>query len=495
MARIVRISESVRLDDYEAYAQLAASVRELKREAALLVPELEGRTVWHVNSTEKGGGVAEMLPTVVSLMRELGVQTEWVVIESDKQAFFALTKQLHNLIHGAGDPTLGTAHTELYEQVNAENAERMLPWLKPGDVLVVHDPQPMALAMQLRRSLDLRTIWRCHIGLDDDTPETRAAWRFLEPYGEAYEHGVFSAPEYIPDFLRARSSLIYPAIDPLSDKNRELYVHKLVGVLSNAGLANAIGPVLTEPYRQGALRLTGQGEWLPAVDLDDIGLLHRPIVTQISRWDRLKGFAPLLRAFALIKERARSGRYDALPPVEQRRMELVRLVLAGPDPASVSDDPEGLEVVEEIRSLYVALPEAVQRDIAVLALPMEDRRQNALMVNALQRSSSMIVQNSLREGFGLTVTEAMWKQMPVLASRRAVGPRQQIRDGLDGRLVDDPEDAETLASTMVEMLNAPKDREAWGLSAQRRAHDEFMIFTQVRRWLEVVHATLAGAAI
>lgn len=485
MARIVPITDVPSLDRYEAYAQLASAVRELRRSAERLAPGLQGRTVWMVNSTEQGGGVAEMMPTLVSLMREVGVATEWVVIETEQAEFYELTKRIHNLIHGAGDPAFGPAHRALYERVNADNAAQLATWMKAGDVLVVHDPQPMPLANQLRASMDLHAVWRCHIGVDVELPQTRAVWEFLRPYADGYGHGVFTAPEYIPDYLRTRASLIHPAIDPLSDKNRDLYVHKLVGVLANAGLTT-IGPVLTERYEHTALRLMRDGAFAPAEAADEIGLVHRPVVTQISRWDRLKGFAPLLRAFALAKQRLHDGRYDAMRPPELRRMKLMRLVLAGPDPDSVTDDPEGLAVLDEIRTTYRSLPHHVQDDVAVLALPMANRRENALMVNALQRSSSLVVQNSLREGFGLTVTEAMWKQMPVLASRKAVGPRQQIRDGLDGRLIDDPEDLEALAETIVDVMNAPAEREAWGLSAQRRAHDDFLVFSQVRSWLEVL---------
>jgi trehalose synthase len=185
---------------------------------------------------------------------------------------------------------------------------------------------------------------------------------------------------------------------------------------------------------------------------EDIGLLTRPIVTQISRWDRLKGWAPLVRAFAHLKRELHEGRSNGRDPLHRRRLELVRLVLAGPDPASVADDPEGREVMDELRALFVELPDRIQRDIALVALPMSDRNQNALMVNAIQRASSVVVQNSIREGFGLTITEAMWKQIPVLSNSRAAGPRQQIRDGLDGRLIEDPENDEELAAAIDALL-------------------------------------------
>lgn len=484
MARRVE-THAAQLADYEAIAHLAPAVRELRTEAELLVPQLEGRTVWMVNSTEHGGGVAEMLPTMVALLRELGVHTEWVILESDRPELFAFTKRLHNLIHGSGEARIDRVEREVYEAVNLENARQLEGWMSDGDILAVHDPQPLPLAGQLTQHRRIRTVWRCHIGLDENTPETRTAWSFLEPYTEPYDHAIFSAPEYIPSYLRTRASVVYPAIDPLGPKNRELSLHKLVGVLANSALAVNPGPVLTPPYPAIAERLMPDGTFRPANMSEDIGLLTRPIVTQISRWDRLKGWAPLMRAFAKLKSKLYENDGDRTT-VHTRRLELVRLVLGGPDPASVADDPESREVLDDLHGIYADLPEHVQRDVALVSLPMADVRQNALMVNAIQRASSIVVQNSLREGFGLTVTEAMWKHVPVLSNRRACGPRQQVRDGLDGRLIGDAEDEDELAHALDEMLADPDCRARMGRSAQRRAHDEFMVFAQVRRWLELL---------
>lgn len=490
MARRIELPESHDLDVLEGYARLGAAVRELRAEARELAPLLQGRTLWMVNSTAQGGGVAEMLPGMVSLLRELGVKTEWVVLDAEEPAFFAFTKRLHNLIHGEGDPRLGAAEREVFEAVNRRNAETLRGWLRPGDFLAVHDPQPMPLAAMLAPELALHTLWRCHIGLDEQNDATRAGWSFLQPYAEAYAYGVFSAPEYIPGYFSARSRVIYPALDPLTEKNRELSVHRTVGVLTNAALCSAPGPVLTPPFARVAERLQPDGSFAPANRGEDIGLLHRPIVTQVSRWDRLKGWAPLLEAFALLKTR-RVPRAEGL---HARRLALSRLVLAGPDPASVEDDPEGREVLAELCARYQALEPHVQRDVALLALPMHSRAENALMVNALQRTSSIVVQNSLREGFGLTLTEAMWKAIPVLSNRRAVGPRQQIRNGLDGCLVNDPQDVEGLARTLDEMLAAPERREAWGRSAQRRVLEHFLVFTQLSQWLRLLADSLRDPA-
>jgi trehalose synthase len=259
-----------------------------------------------------------------------------------------------------------------------------------------------------------------------------------------------------------------------------------VGILCNSGLAVDYSPVLTPPYENPAKRLLPDGTWTPPSERGDIGLLSRPIVAQISRWDRLKGFAPLLDAFVILKRRHRAG----MPDLHRRRLEILRLVLAGPDPDSIADDPEGLEVLEELRQKYVELDPKIQWDVVLLALPMHSRKENALMVNAIQRCASFVVQNSLQEGFGLTATEAMWKRTPVVGSH-ACGLRQQIRDGLDGRLVADPTDPEAIAEVLDEMLRDRATRERMGRNSQRRVYQNFLIFAQLRRWLR----TLAEAAM
>ncbi|MGZ3405653.1 MAG: glycosyltransferase, partial [Polyangia bacterium] len=455
--------------------------------AATLVPRVGARTIWMLSSTEVGGGVAEMMPRVVALLRELGVRTEWLVMRPADPAFFALTKRLHNLVHGSAAGELGGDDRALYESVSQQCAEDLAAHVSPGDLVVAHDPQPVGAAAFAHRALGLPFVWRCHIGSDEENAATRAAWTFLQPYVDTCAHAIFSAPEYIRDFLAGRASIMHPTIDPLSHKNRELAPTKLVGILCNAGLLNPTQPVLTPPFEAPALRLRADGTFTPAALDGDLGLLFRPIVTQISRWDRLKGFAPLLDAFCALKQRPRHDQ----PPRQQRRLEIVRLVLAGPDPRGVQDDPEAIEVLDELSARYRRLPPALQADIALLTLPTVSRKHNALMVNSLQRCSSVVVQNSLREGFGLTATEAMWKGVPVLASS-ACGLRQQVRDGLDGRLVGDATRPDEIAGVLVEVLGDAKQRQAWGRSGQRRVLDEFLVFAQLRGWLRVFSA-LQGA--
>jgi trehalose synthase len=205
----------------------------------------------------------------------------------------------------------------------------------------------------------------------------------------------------------------------------------------------------------------------------------------VSRWDRLKGFEPLMQAFRALKLGLVSR--PAHDVRHRRRIELARLVLAGPDPSSsIQDDPEGVSVLKSLCKRYVGLEPDVREDIALLALPMGSRKANALMVNALQTCSDIVVQNSLREGFGLTVTEAMWKRTPVLGSARACGIRAQVRDGVDGVLVADPGDPEEIAEAMHRMLADEDQLEAWGRSGALRVYNQFLIFAELRRWLEVL---------
>jgi trehalose synthase len=484
MIKTVEIGESETLDDYSSVIHFGPSVNSLRTEAKTLRPRLGHRKVWMVNSTARGGGVAEMLPKMVSLMRELGVATEWVTMGSSQPEFFRLTKRIHNLIHGKGHPELTNDDRELYEAVSRENAEEMKGRIGPDDILVVHDPQTVGMGAILSSELGIPTIFRSHIGLDEVVPQTEEAWNFLRPYAEACSYSVFSASEYIPRFLIGRSGVIHPAIDPMSAKNKELTVHQVAGILSSARLDAVEHPVVMPAFPETAKRLGADGEFTDISNSGGIGLLFRPVVTQISRWDRLKGFKPLIEAFVRLKNLGASGSYKD-DEHHHRRLEIVRLLLVGPDPAAIQDDPEAQEVLAELVDTYRGLAPKHQKDIALICLPMGSVESNALMVNALQRCSAIVVQNSIREGFGLTVTEGMWKRTAVLGSR-ACGIRKQIRDGIDGRLVSDPEDTERIAVLLDSMLEDYVERGRVGLNAQRRVYDEFLIFTQMRRWLQML---------
>lgn len=486
--RIVQPNVHLSLDSYAAYAHLRAAVEATRADAEHATRQLQGRTIWMVNSTPQGGGVAELLPPQISLFCQLGFDVRWVVLESERPEFFQFTKRLHNLIHAAPETTPTPADRELYETVNRQEADALARMIAPDDIVVVHDPQPAALGAYLKQLCGIRTIWRCHIGVDEITEGTRAAWRFLKPYTETYDVVVFSLADYIPDYLRDKARVIHPSIDPLSHKNRELSLHKLVGIMSGADLVVPHWPLVTPPFDHRARRLQSDGTLAPATQPDDIGLLARPIILQVSRWDRLKGFAPLLEGFVQLK----SGRYtDVADERHTRRIDMVRLVLAGADPGAIPDDPEAQDVFAELKERYTAFPPVFQRDIAIIALPVESRKHNAVMVNALQRAADIVAQNSLREGFGLTVTEAMWKRAAVLGSAAACGVRLQVRDGIDGKLVNDPTDPAELSRTMFEMLGNPECLEEYGRNGQYRAHDRFLIFSELRQWMSVFTAAIS----
>ena len=488
--KIVDPSVHVSLDHYASHSHLTAAVAELQQEAERVLPRLRERTIWMVNSTAEGGGVAELLPAHISLLRQLGLDVRWAVLESRQPHFFPFTKRLHNLIHAADEPAPSSDDRAVYESVNEEEAAALMADVRTGDILVVHDPQPMALGTAIARHRAVHTVWRCHIGVDEDTSATRAAWDFLRPYADAYHETVFSLADYVPDFLREHSHIIHPSIDPLSHKNRDLSLHKLVGVLSDADLVQPHWPLIAPPFQQRARRLQPDGTWAPATTPDDIGLLARPIVTQVSRWDRLKGFVPLLDAFVRMKEERHA--LEVRDERHARRLEAARLILAGADPEAIADDPEAHAVMAELKARFQALPPEVQRDVAIVALPMHSRKENALMVNALQRASDIVAQNSLREGFGLTITEAMWKRIAVLGSAQACGVRLQVRDSIDGRLAPDPEDARALAHILADMLADPERLEEWGRSAQQRVYQEFLIFGELRQWLALFHALVGN---
>jgi trehalose synthase len=491
VAKRIEIERLESLRQHAQHAHLAGAIDRLRREAAPVAEAMRGRTIWMVNSTAQGGGVSEMLPGLITHLRELGFAAEWVVIESDQEDFFSITKRLHNLLHGQPEPEPTAADRERYEATNRANAQALRSMLKDGDILVVHDPQPMPLAGMLAADLDLLCIWRCHIGLDIETPETELAWDFLEPYEDSYDHAVFSAPEYVAPFFEGRSSIIYPALDPLTDKNRPLHVQEVVAILERGGLLSEPGPRVLPRFHHLARRLQPDGGFDSGLLPDDLGLLTRPVITQVSRWDRLKGFLPLMRGFVRFREELE--RYPPSTEADRRRLGLTRLVLAGPDPDAVADDPEGRDVLDELRREYVSLEADVQRDIALIALPMADQAQNALMVNALQRVSTVVVQNSLREGFGLTITEAMWKGVPVLTNSQACGPRQQVRDGMDGRMIADPQDSDGIARALRSMLKDRERLQRWGLAAQRQVHDHFLIYAQLGHWVRLI-ARLSGVA-
>ena len=481
--QLINIKPGASLKDYEAYSNLRGLIEEFTAEVGPTAKKIGDRTIWMINSTATGGGVAEMLPSQMRILRGLGVKIEWLVIEADDHHFFDLTKRIHNAIHGAGTGEFSEEERIIYEEVNKHNLPKALEYIQDGDLVVIHDPQPMPLAAMLRKEKDIKLVWRCHIGLEEHNDITRGVWDFLMPYLDAYDRYVFSLPGYVIDQIKDRTSIIPPAIDPLSHKNRTLWMAKCIGILQQSGVTNHHKPLLYPYYKHQVRRVMPDGSFNSVNHDSDLDLIYRPAVLQVSRWDRLKGFKELMDAFILMKERNESR--EDKTAITYKRIKYTRLVFGGPDPAFVSDDPEGMEVLNELIEQYKNVSAELQEDIAILLLPLDNPKENALIVNALQRSSSFVVQNSIQEGFGLTATEAMWKQRPVLVSG-ASGLRFQVQDGVNGLINEDPTNIQELTNVLENMLNSPKERDKWGFNARNRVIDKFTLFSQINNWLKLL---------
>ena len=366
---------------------------------------LENRTLWTVNSTARGGGVAEMLRSLVGYVRGAGLDMRWLVAPGDAD-FFRITKRLHNRLHGADDGgPLGDAERQVYEERCLDNAERLAQRVGARDIVLLHDPQTAGMVPRLME-LGVPVIWRAHIGLDLPNDVAREAWRFLTPYVEPATAYVFSRPAYAWEGLdEARLTVIPPSIDAFSPKNQMMSFTGITAVLRAAGLAADHH----HPSRAVFERLdssVGRVEHAARMIEEHQLRLDAPAVLQVSRWDRLKDPLGVLAGFA---EHVHAG-------------EDPHLVLAGPDVAAVADDPEGAEVLGEVEQAWLELPRSVRRRVHLALLPMDDPDENAIIVNALQRRADVVVQKSIAEGFGLTVAEAMWKGRPVVASRRRRDP-------------------------------------------------------------------------
>jgi trehalose synthase len=398
------------LEDYAALLG-AAEIEELR---ALAKP-LRGRSIEMINSTAIGGGVAEILNRLVPLAEELDLQIKWNVMTGGED-FFDVTKSFHNALHGA--PYHASQRDfDIFLAYNERN-RKTLPL--DAEFVVIHDPQPAAL-IDARKSGSNHWVWRCHIDLSHPN---RPVWEFLEKFVSRYNGAMFSSPEFsrqlpIPQYL------FYPAIDPLSEKNQEL---------DRDFITEVLGRFHIDP--------------------------HRTILTQISRFDRLKDPVGVIRAYRIVKRY-----FDC------------QLVLAG---GSASDDPEGAVVLKEV------LREADNDpDIKILELPA----WAPLEVNALQRASTVVIQKSLREGFGLTVSEALWKKKPVVASAVGGIPIQIIHKhtGLLAHSV------EGTAYQIRFLLSHPEIAVKLGEHGHQHVKENFLITQKLKRYLTLFLTLARGS--
>jgi trehalose synthase len=459
-----RFKEVIPAERYNRFAEAIAQARAL----------LDGRVVWNVNSTAKGGGVAEMLQSLIAYAKGAEVDARWVVIEGDPE-FFAVTKRIHNRLHGAeGSPgkLAGPEHTA-YEHTLEANGQALVEEVAAGDVVLLHDPQTAGLT-RILKDAGAVVIWRCHVGLDMPNELAREAWGFLIPYIAAADAYVFSREAFQWEGLEpAKMYVIPPSIDAFAPKNQDMSPVTVDAILSATGLVQSdddVPPVF--------LRVDGsEGKVTRPTELFDLPPLGAGtrMVVQVSRWDRLKDPLGVMQGFA-----------EHVPSAAD-----AHLVLAGPSVEAVADDPEGAEVLAETHSAWEGLPAASRDRVHLACLPMEDGAENAAIVNAIQRRAEIVVQKSIAEGFGLTVAEAMWKGRPVVASRIG-GIQDQIEDGVTGSLIDDPHDLAAYGAALVNLLENPGDAARIGKAAQERVRDAFLGPRHLMQYMDLIRRLVAG---
>jgi trehalose synthase len=417
---------------------------------------LAGRTIWNVNSTAQGGGVAEMLRSLISYCKGAGLDARWLVVPGNPE-FFGVTKRIHNHLHGsAGDGgSLDGEARRTYEDGLRPSAMALAALVRAGDVVLLHDPQTAGLAAAMREA-GAHVVWRCHVGLDMPNDRARAAWKFLLPYVTPAEACVFSRADFVWEGLdRARVWVIPPSIDAFSAKNRELDPGQVESILGVAGILGGRSAASAAFVREdGTLGWVTHRAGMVESSQATVG---DRLVVQVSRWDRLKDPVGVIRGFA-----------DHVAPHTD-----AHLILAGPAAEAVSDDPEGDQVLRDSLLAWEFLPPPVRDRVHLATLPMTDTDENATLVNALQRKAEVVVQKSLAEGFGLTVAEAMWKGRPVVASRIG-GIQDQVEDGRTGLLIGDPRDLAEYGAAVRSLLDDPQRAARMGAAARERVRDYFL---------------------
>jgi len=449
-------------EEFPAFEAVAARARE----------EFAGRAIWHVNSTARGGGVAEILHSLLPYVRGAGVDTRWAVLHEEAE-FFAVTKRLHNHLHeDPGDSgSLGEEERMLYESALRASAVQLSQLIQPGDIVYLHDPQTAGLVPAVKE-IGVKVVWRCHVGVDRPGPLARGAWDFLRPYLVAADAYVYSRKEYIWTGLdTAKVWLMPPSIDSFAPKNQELEPGVVRAILGEIGFG-AVAPETAPTFVRGdgtPGRVERRAELLQEGPLP----IDAQLVAQVSRWDRLKDPHGLLDCFA--------GQVESPS---------AHLALVGPVSKAVADDPEGVAVYDDVAEGWRRLPEEMRRRVHLVSLPMDDLDENAAMVNAIQRRAEVIVQKSLAEGFGLTVAEAMWKRKPLVASR--TGGIQDQLNGDCGILIDDPHDLAAFGAAIDRLLTDPALARSMGENGHQRVRERFLAIGRLREYVDLVGSLING---
>jgi trehalose synthase len=448
---------------------VVARVREIAEKGRA---RLEGRVVWNVNSTAAGGGVAEMLRSLLPYVRGVDIDSRWLVIDGTPE-FFAITKRLHHALHGSrGDGSdLGGAEKTVYENVLRGNSDEISALVRPRDVVILHDPQTAGLAPRLVKAGAI-VIWRCHVGTDTPNDEVEKAWHFLAPYLTHISALVFSRTKYIPSVFEAkRAFVIAPSIDPFSAKNQELGEDAIRAILVHAGLVEGPAGEASPAFDRGDGSPGRVDRGADVIRLGRAPAWDTRLVAQISRWDPLKDPIGVIDGFL---HHTRSGKDTE-----------TELVLAGPNVRAIEDDPEAAATLDAVVEHWRRLPHEVRSRVQLASLPTADLEENAAIVNALQRHATVVVQKSLQEGFGLTVTEAMWKARPVVAS--AVGGiEDQIVNGENGLLLQDPSSSEEFASLLARVLWDDRYAADLGEEARERVMTEYLPIRHLRQYAELL---------
>lgn len=458
------------LSDLESHLDEVA-VRRLRDGVVAAHGLLEGRTLWTVTpSASAASGPAEIVAPLVAYARGLDIDARWLTLDAPAD-FVAVANRLNGFLHGShGDGgKLGDKQRDLYEHVLASNADNVVDEVREGDVVILHDPATAGLAHAFRQA-GAAVLWRCHVGIADAGEQGQRAWAFLDRYLEDVDLVIASRAEYLPPYIeQERAAIIAPSINPDSPKNRVLDLDESWAVVRLSGFFAGHSPFEAVPL----LREDGRPDAFRGLDGDGAAGFGSPvpegarIITQVQRWDPLKGGLELIEAFA--------AGIGELPGD-------AHLVLAGPTPVP-GHEPEATRTLEAITDRVSTLPESVSSRIHVLAIPISDREVNATLVNALQRVSSVVTQRSLVEAFGLTVAEAMWKKAPVVAS--AVGGIQdQIDDDLTGLLVD-PLDAAAWTEAVRDLLELTERAKEMGEAAHEAVRRNYL---PDRHMLEVIDA-------